>query len=62
MVVLLAAFISCEKTSVNSGNEDNIEIMKDFTHNYTLETITDSKGEKKETTYDYDEKCNLKAY
>ena len=23
MVVLLAAFISCEKTSVNSGNEDN---------------------------------------
>ena len=23
MAVLLAAFMSCEKTSVNSGNEDN---------------------------------------
>lgn len=41
--------------------EDNIEIMKDFTHNYTLETITDSKGEKEERTYDYDAKGNLKA-
>ena len=40
--------------------EENLEIMKKFTHNYTLEITTDSKGERDEQTYDYYENGNLK--